>query len=254
MKIKVLGCYGNVVHDYRATSFLINDRLLLDAGTVTEVLNDDELKGIKDVVVTHTHIDHIKGLFPLADELALLGKYGMNLVSVARVIEIMSKNLFNNLIWPDFTVIPSENNALINPRIIDIEKVAVVGGFSVKPVLVTHTVYSVGFVVKDGDKGFMFTADTGPTTRFWEIAREEKGIEFIMADVSFPSRLEKLAKISGHMTLSILVEHLDRYGLGNMPVFITHIKPIFLKEIQAELSALQRTNIRQLEQGAVITL
>ncbi len=254
MKIKVLGCYGNVVGEYHATSFLINDRLLLDAGTVTEVLNDDELKGIKDVIVTHTHIDHIKGLFPLADELVMLGKYSMNLVSVARVIEIISKNLFNNLIWPDFTVIPSENNALINPRIIDIEEVAVVGGLSVKPVLVSHTVYCVGFVVKEGDRGFMFTADTGPTTRFWEVAREEKGIEFIMADVSFPNRLTKLAKISGHMTLSMLVEQLDKYGLGDMPVFVTHIKPIFLKEIQAELSGLQRKNIKQLEQGVVITL
>jgi ribonuclease BN (tRNA processing enzyme) len=118
----------------------------------------------------------------------------------------------------------------------------------------THTVYTVGYVVKEGGKGFMFTADTGPTKRFWEVAGEEKGIEFIIADVSFPNRLENIARISGHMTMSILIEHLDRFGLGDMQVYIDHIKPIFLNEILNELKASDRANIKPLEQGAILQL
>jgi ribonuclease BN (tRNA processing enzyme) len=256
MEIEVLGCYGNVIGNYRATSFLVNDHFLIDAGTVTEVLDHERLKKIKQIVITHTHIDHLKGLFPLVDELAMMGQHHtIELTSAARIIEIISENLFNNLIWPDFTVIPSEREAVINLRAIDVEKVSSVGGFSVRPVLMSHTVYTVGFVVKDGDEGFMFTADTGPTERFWEVAREEKGIKFIIADVSFPSRLESLARVSGHMTLSMLTEHIDRFGLSDdMTVYITHIKPIFLKEILDELAMYKGNRLKRLEQGSRITL
>lgn len=265
MKIEILGCYGNHVNDYHTTSFLLNDSILLDAGTITEVLSDEQLKRIKHVVISHTHIDHLKGLFSFVDQLVMMGKFSIELISVKQIIEIISKNLFNNLIWPDFTVIPSENNAVIKFCEIDLEKTTSLGtdmgrsmagkdGITIKPVLMTHTVYTVGFVVKEGKKGFMFTADTGPTERFWKVAKEEKGIEFIIADVSFPNRLDRLAKISGHMTLSMLIEHIDRFGLNDMPIYITHIKPIFKDEILKELSTSGRKTIKPLKQGRVITL
>jgi len=255
MRIEILGCYGNVTVNHRATSFLVNDSLLIDAGTTTEVLDDSRLNKIKNVVISHTHIDHIKGIFPFADELAMLNIEGLRLLSVKNILDIISKNLFNNLIWPDFTIIPSVNNAIINMQEIALEQETLLDdSISIKPVLMTHTVYTVGYVIKEGEKGFMFTADTGPTKRFWEVAREEKGIAFIIADVSFPNRLEHMAKISGHMTLSILIEHLDRFGLGNMPVYINHIKPIFLNEILDELKLSGRSNIKSLEQGTTIKL
>jgi ribonuclease BN (tRNA processing enzyme) len=100
----------------------------------------------------------------------------------------------------------------------------------------------------------MYTADTVTTERFWDIAREERGIEVIIADVSFPNRLEKLAARSGHMTLSILVQCLDRFGLGHKKIFITHMKPIFLQEILSDLNQLHHPNIEPLQQGATIIL
>ena len=158
MKIEILGCYGNHVDNYRTTSFLLNDSILLDAGTITEVLGDEQLKRIKHVVISHTHIDHLKDLFSFVDELVMMGKYSIEVISVKQIIEIISQNLFNNLIWPDFTVIPSENNAVIRFCEIDLEKATSRDGISIKPVLMTHTVYTVGFVVKEGKRGFMFTA------------------------------------------------------------------------------------------------
>ncbi len=254
MKIKILGCYGNYIGKYRATSFLINDTTLLDAGTVTEVLNDEALKKIKQVLVTHTHIDHVKGLFPFVDELAMMGDYSIELISVKQILEIIAQNLLNNLIWPDFTVIPSEHKGIIKPHEIPMEQVSSIDNITVEPVLMTHTVFTVGYIVKEGKKGFMFTADTGPTKRFWEVAGKTKGIEFIISDVSFPNRLSRLAKISGHMTTAMLAEHIDRYGLGKMPIYVTHIKPIFLEEIHRELDALKRDNIKLLKQGSTITV
>lgn len=254
MEIEILGCYGNVIGHYKTTSFLINNSMLIDAGTTTEVLDERRLLQIRDVVLSHTHIDHIKGLFPLVDELVMMDCKGIRLISVAKVLDIITKNLLNNLIWPDFTMIPSADNAMINLHEIGLEKETSLNGVSIKPVLMTHTVYTVGYVIREGSKGFMFTSDTGPTKRFWEVASEEKGIEFIIADVSFPNRLEKMAKISGHMTLSILLEHITKFKLGGMPIYINHIKPVFLDEILDELSSMGSNNIKPLEQGGTIIL
>jgi len=252
MEIKILGCFGNSVRNFRTTSYLINESLLLDAGTVTEFLDDKQLKKIKHILVSHTHLDHIKDLVFLVDELVMMGEFNIDLISVKQILEIISNNLFNNQLWPDFTVIPSEKNAIIKLREIELEKYTEINGITVKPVLMTHTVYTVGYVIKEGNKGFMFTSDTGPTKRFWEVAREEEGIEFIIADVSFPNRLESLAKLSGHMTLSMLLEHLDKYDLSKMPIYINHIKPIFFDEIFNELSLSKRGNIKPLQQGGRI--
>jgi len=254
MEIEILGCYGNSIKDYRTTSYLINDFLLIDAGAVTVSLDDERLSKIKHILVTHSHLDHIKDLVFIVDELVMMGKFNIDLISVKQILSIISDNLFNNRLWPDFTVIPSEQNAIIKLREIEIEKYTEINGITVKPVLMTHTVYTVGYVIKEGNRGFMFTSDTGPTQRFWEVARQEEGIEFIIADVSFPNRMESLAKVSGHMTLSMLIDHLDRYGLGKMPIYINHIKPIFIEEILGELSLTKRDNIKPLQQGAKMKL
>ena len=252
MKIKILGCSGNFVGKHRTTAFLINDSFLIDAGTVTEAVSRRGLKKIKQVLISHTHIDHVKGLFPLVDELVMMGDYSVELISVPPILEIITKNLLNNLIWPDFTVIPSASKAVIRLRGIPMEELTGLGQVSVKPVLMTHTVYTVGFVVREGERGFMFTSDTGPTKRFWEVASEEKEIEFIIADVSFPDRLADLATISGHMTPSMLMEHIDRYDLGNRFFYVTHIKPVFAREIMAEIEASKRKNIGILRQGETL--
>jgi len=254
MEIKILGCYGNSVKNFRTTSYLINKSLLLDAGTVTEPLDDKQLKEIKHILISHTHLDHIKDLVFLVDELVMMGEFNIDLISVKQILEIISDNLFNNLLWPDFTVIPSEKNAIIKLHEIELEQYTEINGITVKPILMTHTVYTVGYVIKEGDRGFMFTSDTGPTKRFWEVAREEEGIEFIIADVSFPNRMKSLAILSGHMTLSILLDHVDRYGLDKIPIYINHIKPIFFDEISGELFSSGRKNIRMLEQGSTIQL
>jgi ribonuclease BN (tRNA processing enzyme) len=254
MKIDVLGCYGNVVGKYRATAFLVNESLLVDAGTCTEVLNDGQLKRIKNVVISHPHLDHTKGLFPLVDELIMMGGTPIMLHGVKETLLTMSQNLFNNVIWPDFTKIPSVDNAFLTFSELVLEGENQVGALVIKPVAMDHTVYTTGFLVQEDGKGFMYTADTGLSSRFWEVAALEKGVEFIIADVSFPNRLEHLAKKSGHMTLSMLVERLETFGLKSVPTYITHMKPLFLNEIMGELAGLGRGTIKALEQDTTIVL
>ena len=168
MKVQILGCYGNIIGEYRATAYLINESVLLDAGTVNEVLDDERIKKIKHILISHTHIDHLKGLFPLVDELVMMGSHSFELISTADILESISDNLFNDLIWPDFTAIPSEAKAIMKLRAIETNTSSLVGGLSVRPVSVSHTVACVGYIIKESNKGFMYTADTGLTDEFWE--------------------------------------------------------------------------------------
>lgn len=255
MRVRILGCSGNLVGRYRTTSFLLDDSFLIDAGTVTEAISRRDLGKIRHILISHTHMDHVKGLFPLVDELVMMGDYSVELVSVAPVLDIITNNLLNNLIWPDFTVIPSVSNAVIRLTEIPLERPFVLGRICVTPVLMTHTVYTVGFVIRrDDGRGFMFTADTGPTKRFWEVAAGEKDIGFIIADVSFPNRLADLATLAGHMTPSMLMESIDAHELGDRLFYVSHMKPVFAREIVAEFGRSGRRNIRFLRQSETLTL
>jgi ribonuclease BN (tRNA processing enzyme) len=67
MKVRVLGCHGSQLPDYNTTSFLIGQNVLLDAGTVTTVLSLEEQMKIDYILITHAHLDHVRDLMFLAD-------------------------------------------------------------------------------------------------------------------------------------------------------------------------------------------
>ncbi len=254
MRIRILGCYGGVTPYHRVTSFLVNDSVLLDAGTVSEALGMDELKEIRAILVSHAHMDHIRDLLTLADNLFFLGCRRVSLAAVAPVLDIIATHLFNNKVYPDFTRIPSPESAVIAPFPLEMEKAVMLGGLEVTPVAVNHTVACSAFIVKEGGRGFMFTADSGRTQRCWELARQDEGIECILADVSFPSRMEDMAMLSGHMTPRVLQACLRAYALQDRTVYVTHMKPHFCAEIVEEITSMGEKNIRFLDQGGIITL
>ena len=103
MKIRVLGCYGTELLSYSATSFLVNENILIDAGTIASALTMEEQLRIRSVLLSHSHLDHIKGLFFLADNLYEPFSTTLNIYSTAGILEILKTHYFNNLLSPDFT-------------------------------------------------------------------------------------------------------------------------------------------------------
>ncbi len=173
MKLEVLGCYGNVTERCRTSAFLINDRVLLDAGTATEVLSLERLKGISHVCLSHIHLDHVKGLCSLAEGLSMYEDCGVTVLADQSVLTALSQHVFNNVLWPDFTAIPDRIHPVVRLQVMKPFECILVGNLRVQAIPVEHKVHTAGFLVKEGDKTIMLTSRHGQAEQFWETAKGE---------------------------------------------------------------------------------
>ena len=102
MKLRVLGCSGAEFPGFHPPGFLIDDTLLMDAGTIGSVLNENEQWKIRNIIITHAHLDHIRGIPFLADNIIIKQKnHSVTVMSIPSVIKTIMQNLLNDKVWPD---------------------------------------------------------------------------------------------------------------------------------------------------------
>ena len=253
MRIKVLGAAGSEVPGHNCPAFLIDGKILLDAGTIALSLNIREEHSLAWILLTHAHLDHIKGIPFLLDNLVTRSTGNtINVVSGKDVLDDLRKNIFNDRIWPDFSRIPTPSNPVLRYKNIVTTKPFQLDGYRITMERVHHTVPAYGYIVeKPGKKTIAYTGDTGPTDRFWErMAAHE--VRYLITETSFPNRLEKLALTTGHLTPSLLEREIAKMVRPPEKYFIMHLKPQFLQEIETEIQALGHDNIEFLKDGEVI--
>jgi ribonuclease BN (tRNA processing enzyme) len=253
MKIRVLGAYGAEGLGQRPTSFLVDDRILIDAGTVGGALTMSEQQGIEHALITHSHLDHVAGLAFLTETLAFSEtRKPLTVASLGPVTEALRTGIFNNLGWPDFSEIPPDAPVMKYRTLVE-EAEQRVGDVWVTPVPVTHTVPTSGFIVHDGSSGFIFSGDTGPTELLWKTARGLRGLRAAILECAFPNRMAALADVAKHMTPALIRRELDKIP-ADLPVWIYHIKPQFYDEVVEELSQLDSGRLVILEQDKTYSL
>ncbi len=238
MRLRVLGSSGASMPGYDTTSFLLNNSILLDAGTVTSVLSLEEQARIGHIFITHSHLDHVKDLLFLADNLIGYVDGSVNIFSTREILDAVKMHLFNQTIWPDFAVLPNEDRPILKLLPIEAGRAMEVEGLRITPIRTNHTVPSVGYMVEEGEKAIIYTGDTGPTEGIWEVARDKEGLMGIFIETSFPSSMEKIAGLTGHLTPSTLVGELEKLGRDDVPIYIYHIKPQYIEEISSELKGI----------------
>jgi len=249
MKVKVLGCSGGELPGHRTTCFLVDDKLAVDAGALTASLPLEALVEVDDILLTHSHFDHVKDVPLLADLVVGKRKRPIRVHASPACARTLRRSVFNDELWPDFTRIPDERHPVLEILPFDASRPFRLGRYRVTPVRVPHPVESVGYILSDGRAAILVSGDTGPTTRLWRRAGAEKKLKALFVELSFPSRLQALADVSGHLTPATLAAELEKIERDGQPVLLYHLKPAFMAELARELKALRLDNVRILERG-----
>ena len=252
MRLKVLGCYGGNIPGHGMTAFLVNDTLSMDAGWVSGALSLKDQVKVKDVLISHSHLDHTCSLPFLIDNNFSAPGFSLRIYAIPEVIASMKNHLFNNHTWPDFTCLPNDLTPVLKLVEIRPEEPFEVNGLTVRAVPVSHIVPTTGYILEDGTGAIAFSSDTGPTRRFWEVVNSVQRLRAVITETSFPNELQDLADVSGHLTPNTLDSELAKLQL-DVPVYLYGLKPKHLDTIERQLKALNRPELELLVQGKTYT-
>lgn len=254
MKLRVLGAFGGEGLGHRPSAFLVNDRILVDGGSVTGALSIPEQLSIEHALVSHSHLDHLAGLVYLTETLGFCETgAAVTIAAIDPVVTALRAGVFNNVLWPDFTKIPHADVPVVKYRTLFEEVEQRVGDVWVTPVLVNHTVPTSGFIIHDGSTGVIYSADTGPTEAIWREARGLQGLRAVLLECAFPNRLGALADVAKHLTPALIRRELDKLP-PDVPVWIFHVKPQFHEEIAEELDRLGEGRMSLIEQDRTYSI
>jgi len=255
VKIRVLGCYGGQLLGFHLSSFLVNDSILLDAGSPTVALTLEEQRHIRHVFISHTHLDHIQDIAFLADNRSLKRMGGVDenrhitIHSLQDNLDTIKTHFLNDVVWPDFTQIPSVKDPILTLSAIEPLKSITVDRVTITPIPMNHPVPCTGFLLDQGGKQFIYSADTGITDTLWEVANAQPNLRGLIIDCSFPNAYQNLAEISGHLTPKQMASELKKLrALGEIPIYLFHMKPETLNVMTAEVEAEDIPHLRMLTQ------
>lgn len=252
MRLTVLGGDGGVGAEQRTSCFQIDDDILIDAGTGLGDLDLDAMAAIDHILLTHIHMDHIACLPLMLDGVITRRQRPVEVHVPGADHEKLKRHIFNNVIWPDFTVIPSAENPVV--RLAPMAAAYDFDGRRIGLLPANHHGESVGFWFDHGNGRLVFSGDTGPCPEFWKAVNAMDDVRCLIIECSFPNALEGIALASGHLTPALLAAELEQLD-GEPKIYVSHIKPVGRAEVHAEIAALNMAReIEFLEHGQVIAI
>ncbi len=227
------------------TTYLINDFLAVDAGSLG-FLDDLTLQeGIQHVFLSHTHLDHLASL-PIFLENVIEevgGREPVTIYGPAPVLECLQKDLFNDRLWPDFIGLSRKGTPFLQLAALQPGTPLTRAGLRITPVLVNHVVPTCGFIVEDDAAAVVIAGDTGPTQEIWDRANALPHLKAVFLEATFPQAMSRLAEVARHLTpatFALEVAKLHR----PVPVIAVHLKARFQAQLIAELTALSLANLQ----------
>ena len=244
IQIRVLGCSGAIAKGCRTTSFLVDSDLLVDAGTGVGDLTLDEMAGIDDVLITHSHLDHIAALPLMLDAVASRRRYPLRVHALEATVDALRRHVFNNIIWPDFSSLPALHAPLVSFHTLSVGQTLQLGSYRQKHIEVlpaVHTVPACGYAVRAAASDAMhwvFSGDSGRNAAFWH-RLNQLDVGMLVIETAFSNREQALAARSLHLSPAALADEVAQIGPGRRyPIYITHIKPAETEEIMSQIDAM----------------
>ncbi|MDR1708658.1 MAG: 3',5'-cyclic-nucleotide phosphodiesterase [Candidatus Accumulibacter sp.] len=237
MKVRVLGCGGGIGGwSARTTALLVDDDILIDAGTGLAELTLAELAAIDHVFLTHSHLDHIAALPLMIDAVADLRRAPVVIHATPPTLRAVRGHIFNGDIWPDFSRIAIRERLVMRCEAIRVGRRVALGHRAVAAVPARHTVPAVGYRLDSGQASLVFTGDTAENEAFWPAVNRIANLRYLIVETSFSDAQEPLARASGHLCPRLLLAGLARLAVPAQ-VYVAHMKPGQAEAIARELEA-----------------
>lgn len=255
MRIRVLGCSGGIGAGSRTSALLVDDDVLIDAGTGLGDLELSDIDSIRHVFLTHAHLDHIAGLPMLVDRI-FDEEAARPLTVYAReeTLRALQAHMFNDVIWPDFARLPSASKPMLRYQVCSPGDTVTIVERDFYAVDVMHTVPSLGYTVQNSGGAFAVSGDTKSNETLWPVLNACSDLKMLVIEVSFPDEMGKIAELAGHYTPTTLTRDLQR--LDHDPqIWLTGMKPGEETRIMQQIHELApEKNIQMLSRGAVLTV
>ncbi|MEM9057068.1 MAG: MBL fold metallo-hydrolase, partial [Pseudomonadota bacterium] len=167
----------------------------------------------------------------------------------AETVEALKTHLFNDVLWPDFSRIPSPEAAVIRFNVVAPGDTVQVGERRVLCVDVHHSVPALGYVLQGDGRTVAFSGDTTTNDTLWPVLNAFERVDVLVIEVSFPDALEELATSSGHYCPTTLARDLKRLD-HRSDIWLTAMKPGEEHRIYKELiDAVPDRQVRWLTSG-----
>lgn len=240
---------GHATLDQRLTCYLIDDCVTVDAGSIAIALTADQRAHVKDIIVTHVHMDHIASLPIFIDDLYPTLTEPMRVHATPEVIERLERDVFNWNVYPRFSELKNEFGAVMKYCPIKTGHEFKVAHLTVKAIPVNHIVPTVGVIISDGKRTVAFSSDTAETDDFWKEVNGLKRLDAVLIEASFPNSMANLADVSRHFTPASLADELRKLKHNGLDILAVHLKPAYRETIIAELKALNLPKLGVMEPG-----
>jgi ribonuclease BN (tRNA processing enzyme) len=254
MKLTVLGCSGGIGSGRHTTSLLVDDDVLIDAGSGITTLDFEQLLKIDHVFITHAHLDHVLGLPLLLDSVGDLRAEPVTVHALPEVLDVLSVHLFNWQLWPDFREIPSKDAPWLRFAPLALGEACTLNDRTFIPLPVDHVVPACGLHLATAAGSLVFSGDTAHSDAFVAALNAIADLRHLIIETSFENELVEIARASKHHWPDSLAAELKMLSVAP-EVWITHLKPGNESAIMNELrEAAPGWGVEALLQGQVIEI
>jgi ribonuclease BN (tRNA processing enzyme) len=242
---------GHATFEQRLTCFLIDECVAVDAGSIALALSNEQRKAVRNIIVTHPHMDHIASLPIFIDDLFETLESPVRVYATPEVIDLLERDIFNWNVYPRFSELKNEYGPVMEYVPIPVDKEFKIAHLTVTAVPVNHIVPTVGLLISDGKSTVAFSSDTSETDEFWKLINRAPSLNALLIEASFPDSMAKLAEVSRHYTPASLRRDLRKLTHNGLDILAVHIKPAYRQMVIDELNALNIPKLGVMEPGKI---
>ncbi len=232
-------------------SIIIDDCVAIDAGSLAFACTNLQRQQVRDVVLTHTHLDHIAGLPMFIDDLFATLTEPVRIHATREVIDTLERDIFNWSVYPRFSELMNKHG-----RVVEYHEFKTGSEFSarhltIKSVEVNHKVAAIGYVISDGKVAVGITGDTAETDNIWSAFNAVPDLKAVLVECAFPNEMSELATVSDHLTPQKLEGELEKFDNVECEVYVINMKPMYRDTIFRQIAELDTKRPKILEVGKI---